>query len=65
MSPLKNGGLLYFGKSKAPAQNVPGLFIRKDGSVDILPVTPGTYTITFTYTVCGTTVTKTFSLGVG
>ena len=37
----------------------------KDGSVDILPVTPGTYTITFTYTVCGTTVTKTFSLGVG
>lgn len=37
----------------------------KDGSVDILPVTPGTYTITFTYTVCGTVVTKTFSLGVG
>lgn len=37
----------------------------KDGSVDILPVTPGTYTITFTYTVCGTTITKTFSLGVG
>lgn len=37
----------------------------KDGSVDILPVTPGTYTITFTYTVCGTTVTKTFSLSVG
>lgn len=37
----------------------------KDGSVDILPVTPGTYTITFTYTVCGNTITKTFSLGVG
>lgn len=37
----------------------------KDGSVDVLPVTPGTYTITFTYTVCGMTVTKTFSLGVG
>ncbi len=37
----------------------------KDGSVDILPVTPGTYTITFTYTTCGITVTKTFSLGVG
>ena len=37
----------------------------KDGSVDILPVTPGTYTITFTYTVCGMTITKTFSLGVG
>ena len=37
----------------------------KDGSVDILPVTPGTYTITFTYTVCGITVTKIFSLGVG
>jgi hypothetical protein len=37
----------------------------KDGSVDILPVTPGTYTITFTYTVCGTTITKTFTLGVG
>ena len=37
----------------------------KDGSVDVLPVTPGTYTITFTYTVCGMTITKTFSLGVG
>jgi hypothetical protein len=37
----------------------------KDGSVDILPVSSGTYTITFTYTVCGTSVTKTFSLGVG
>ena len=42
-----------------------GVATGKDGSVDILPVTPGTYTITFTYTVCGTTVTKTFSLGVG
>ena len=37
----------------------------KDGSVDVLPVTPGTYTITFSYTVCGNTITKTFSLGVG
>ena len=42
-----------------------GVATGKDGSVDILPVTPGTYTITFTYTVCGTTVTTTFSLGVG
>ena len=42
-----------------------GVATGKDGSVDILPVTPGTYTITFSYTVCGTTVTKTFSLGVG
>jgi hypothetical protein len=42
-----------------------GVATGKDGSVDILPVTPGTYTITFTYTVCGSTITKTFSLGVG
>ena len=42
-----------------------GVATGKDGSVDILPVTPGTYTITFTYTVCGQTITKTFSLGVG
>ena len=42
-----------------------GVATGKDGSVDILPVTSGIYTITFTYTVCGTTVTKTFSLGVG
>jgi hypothetical protein len=36
----------------------------KDGSVTLLPVSSGTYTITFTYTVCGITVTKTFTLGV-
>jgi hypothetical protein len=48
-----------------PAGASYGVATGKDGSVDILPVTPGTYTITFTYTVCGTTVTKTFSLGVG
>ena len=32
--------------------------------VDLLPVSPGVYTITFTYTVCDKTVTKTFTLGV-
>jgi hypothetical protein len=36
----------------------------KDGSVTLLPVSSGTYTITFTYTVCGNTITKTFTLGV-
>jgi hypothetical protein len=36
----------------------------KDGSVTILPVSGGTYTVTFTYTVCGTTVTKTFTLSI-
>jgi hypothetical protein len=36
----------------------------KDGSVTLLPVSSGTYTITFTYVVCGITVTKTFTLGV-
>ena len=48
-----------------PAGASYGVATGKDGSVDILPATPGTYTITFSYTVCGTTVTKTFSLGVG
>jgi hypothetical protein len=36
----------------------------KDGSVDLLPVSSGTYTVTFTYVVCGITVSKTFTLGV-
>jgi hypothetical protein len=36
----------------------------KDGSVTVLPVSGGTYTVTFTYTVCDKTVTKTFTLGV-
>ena len=49
----------------APAGASYGYSTGKDGSVTILPVSSGTYTITFTYTVCGTTVTKTFTLGVG
>ena len=48
-----------------PAGASYGVGTGKDGSVDIFPVTPGTYTVTFSYTVCGITVTKTFSLGVG
>ena len=31
---------------------------------DVLPVSLGVYTITFTYTVCGQTITKTFTLSV-
>lgn len=49
----------------APAGASYGTSTGKDGSVTILPVSSGTYTVTFTYTVCGVTVTKTFSLGVG
>jgi len=49
----------------APAGASYGTSTAKDGGVTILPVSSGTYTVTFTYTVCGVTVTKTFSLGVG
>ena len=49
----------------APAGASYGAGKGKDGSVTVLPVSGGTYTITFSYTVCGITVTKTFTLGVG
>lgn len=48
----------------APAGASYGTGKGKDGSVTVFPVSGGTYTITFTYTVCGKTVTKTFTLGV-
>lgn len=48
----------------APAGASYGTGKGKDGSVTVLPVSGGTYTITFSYTVCGKTVTKTFTLGV-
>ena len=48
----------------APAGASYGTSTAKDGSVTILPVSGGNYTVTFTYTVCGITVTKTFTLGV-
>lgn len=49
----------------APAGASYGAATGSDGSVTVLPVSGGTYTITFTYTVCGKTVTKTFTLGIG
>lgn len=48
----------------APAGASYGTSKGKDGSVTILPVSSGTYTVTFSYTVCGVTVTKTFALTV-
>ncbi len=48
----------------APAGASYGTAVGKDGSVTILPVTLGTYTVTFTYKVCDKTVTKTFTIGV-
>ena len=48
-----------------PAGASYGVGNGKDGSVTLLPVTAGTYTITFNYTVCGKVVSKTFTLGVG
>lgn len=38
---------------------------ERGGTATVFPVTPGTYTITFTYKVCDKEVTKTFTLGVG
>jgi hypothetical protein len=49
----------------APAGASYGTSTGRDGSVTILPVSSGTYTVTFSYTVCGVTVTKIFTLGVG
>lgn len=49
----------------APAGASYGTATGSDGGVTVLPVSGGIYTITFTYTVCGKTVTKTFTLGVG
>jgi hypothetical protein len=48
----------------APAGASYGYSKSADGSINLLPVSGGTYTITFTYTNCGKTVTKTFTLTV-
>jgi hypothetical protein len=49
----------------APAGASYGTGTGKDGSVTLLPVTSGTYMITFTYKVCDQVITKTFTLGIG
>ena len=49
----------------APAGASYGSANGSDGSVTVLPVSGGVYTVTFTFTVCGKTVSKTFTLGVG
>ena len=38
---------------------------ERGSSATVFPVSSGTYTITFTYTVCNKTITKTFTLTVG
>ncbi len=50
-------------KVTSPAGAKPGVSERGK-TVELFPLTAGTYTITFTYTVCGSTVEKTFTLGV-
>ncbi len=35
---------------------------ERGSTAEVFPVSPGTYTITFTYTVCGKVITKTFTL---
>ena len=49
----------------APGGASYGVGKGKDGSATVLPASGGTYTVTFTYTVCDKTITKTFTLGVG
>jgi hypothetical protein len=46
----------------APAGASYGAGAPSSNSATVLPVTPGTYTITFTYKVCDQVITKTFTL---
>lgn len=48
----------------APAGASYGAGKGKDGSVTLIAESGGTYTVTFTFTVCSQVVTKTFTLGV-
>ena len=48
-----------------PAGASYGVSGEGSGSVTLLPVSSGTYTITFTYKVCDKEVTKTFTLSIG